>query len=127
MAVEAGRIEIWDVDLRRDVVTETPELNRLLGFPEDEPLDHGAIRAGYAPGELERMQAEGLAALQRGETSIENVFQYLRPDLEPRWLHPRCELVFDDAGAPVKAIGVLFYETARHRAAEDLRASEARF
>jgi hypothetical protein len=51
---------VWDVDLVKDEVTGTSDLNRLLGFPEDEPLDVEAVRAGYY-----RANASGLEASSR--------------------------------------------------------------
>src|SRR5690348_11120770 len=34
LAIEAGRMAVWEADLRNETVAGSPELNRLLGFPE---------------------------------------------------------------------------------------------
>jgi PAS domain S-box-containing protein len=126
LSIEAGQMVVWDLNVREDTLAHSPELNRLLGFPEGNALDLNAVRARYAPGERERVQAETRAALARGETSFENSFRYLHPDGSPRWLRLRCEVISDEEGRPVRALGVLSDETERRRAEDDLRASEAR-
>ena len=47
LAIEAGRLAIWEYDLATDEVTSTPDLNRMLGFPEDQPVDIGEVRRRY--------------------------------------------------------------------------------
>nr|WP_281282905.1 PAS domain-containing protein [Rubellimicrobium rubrum] len=126
LAIEAGRMVVWDLDVIHDSVTHSPELNRILGFPENEVLDLNAVRARYAPGEQERLQTENRAAMERGETSFENSFRYMHPEGSHRWLRLRCDVLFDAEGRPVRALGVLSDETEPRKAEEDLRASEAR-
>ncbi len=59
LALEAGRVAIWEVDLRSRTTTNSPELNRLFGFAEDADPTFDDYRACYAPGELERLAGEG--------------------------------------------------------------------
>src|SRR5690606_6333848 len=66
LAIEAGRLAVWEVDLVAGALAGSPELNRLLGFPDDAAPSVEQIRAGYEPGERERLNATGLAALMRG-------------------------------------------------------------
>jgi PAS domain S-box-containing protein len=117
---------VWDVDLAADTVAGSPELNRLLGFPEDQPLDRAAVRLRYYPGEGERLRAAFEAAMADGRTSFEADFRYLRPDGDPRWFLLRCDVQRGPDGAPRRAIGVLADITDRKQAEEDLRASELR-
>ncbi len=126
LAIQAGGMAVWDADLAADAVAGSPELNRLLGFPEDRPLDRREVRARYHPGEYERMRAEFRAALAEGQTSFETDFRYKRPDGETRWLFLRCDVQLGPDGAPRRAIGVLADITDRKRAEADLRASELR-
>jgi PAS domain-containing protein len=126
LAMEAGRMAVWETEVATGRIAGSAELNRLLGFPEDEPLDPAAVRARYAPGERERLAGLGLAAMARGESSFEAEFRYLRAPDDPRWLRLRCDILFNAERRPEKAIGVVFDETDRRRAEEELRASEAR-
>jgi PAS domain S-box-containing protein len=126
LAIQAGRMAVWDVDLGSDAVAGSPELNRLLGFPEDQPLDRAAVRSRYYPGEGERVRAAFQAAMADGRTSFEADFRYVRPNDEPRWFLLRCDVQRGPDGAPRRAIGVLADITDRKQAEEDLRASELR-
>jgi two-component sensor histidine kinase/PAS domain-containing protein len=62
LAIEAGRMAVWEVDLDTQTMTQSPELNHLLGFPPGENVTLQKARALYNPGELERIQREGHSA-----------------------------------------------------------------
>jgi PAS domain S-box-containing protein len=126
LALEAGHMAVWDLDVVTNTVTGSSKLYRLLGFPEGQPIAAEAANARYAPGESERVSAEGQAAFARGETSSDAEFRYLHPDLGVRWLRLRYDILVDAAGNPTRVIGVMSDETERRQAEEDLRASEAR-
>ena len=121
LAMGAGGMAVWDLDVRTNTVTGSPELHQLLGFPAGEPIDVAAVRARYASGEAERLSAEGAAALARGETSSWAEFRYIHPSLGTRWLRLRYEIISDDGGTPYRVIGVISDETERKQAEDDLR------
>ncbi|MGN2253756.1 PAS domain-containing protein [Frateuria sp. GZRe12] len=125
LAIEAGRMAVWEADLRNETLAGSPELNRLLGFPEDATPTIEQIRAGYPAGERERLQACMVDALAHGERFIETEFRYVCPGGEGRALLLRAEIHAED-GQPAKAMGVLMDVTDRRRAEDALRASEAR-
>jgi PAS domain-containing protein len=50
LAIEAGRMAVWEVDLETGTVTNSPELNLLFGFPLDARPSFADFRARYAPG-----------------------------------------------------------------------------
>jgi PAS domain S-box-containing protein len=118
LAVEAGRMAVWEYDVATDGVTGSSELNRLLGFPEDASPSAGEMRARYWPGEHERLQAIGQEALARGERFIEAEYRYLWPDGSVRWLLMRAEIRFGEEGSPRTVVGVLLDVTARKEAEE---------
>lgn len=118
LAVEAGRMAVWEYDVATDSVTGSPELNRVLGFPEDAKPSTAEMRARYWPGEHERVQAIGQAALARGERFFEAEYRYVWPDSSVRWLLMRAEVRFGADGAPSKAIGVVLDVTERKEAEE---------
>jgi PAS domain S-box-containing protein len=126
LALEAGGMAVWEIDLENDRVIGSPELNRLLGFPEDAAPSTDEMRAGYYPGERERIRAIGQAAMARGDRAIEAEYRYLWPDGSLRWLMLRAEVVLDAAERPVRAIGIMWDVTERKRSEEALRVSEAR-
>ncbi len=59
LAIEAGRMALWEVDLGSGSLTITPQLNRLFGFPSDARPSFAEFRSRYAPGELEKLGKEG--------------------------------------------------------------------
>jgi PAS domain S-box-containing protein len=118
LAVEAGQMAVWGYDVATDQVTGSPELNRLLGFPEDATPSIAEMRARYWPGEQERVRAAGQAALARGERHFEAEYRYLWPDGSVRWLMMRAEIRFGIGGMPSKVVGVVLDVTARKAAEE---------
>jgi PAS domain S-box-containing protein len=127
LAIDAGRMAIWNLDMATDEIVGSPELSRVLGFPADARPTTQEIRSRYAPGEQERLRAAGQAALARGERSLETEFRYLHPNGSERWLMLRAEALFDDGGNPVRAVGVVMDIDDRKRAELALQESEERF
>ncbi|WP_210528536.1 PAS domain-containing protein [Rubellimicrobium arenae] len=127
LAVEAGRMAVWDLDVATNTVTGSPDVSRLLGFPEGEPIDAEAARLRYCPGEYERISAEHAAAMARGQTSYDAEFRYQHPELGVRWLRLRYDLLFDAEGQPTRIIGVMSDETERMHAHLSLKETEERF
>jgi PAS domain-containing protein len=62
LAVDAGRMAVWEHDSTTDTITTTPELNRLFGYPADARPTAAEIRAQYPPGERDLL---GCRLLQR--------------------------------------------------------------
>ena len=107
LAVDAARLAIWQYDAATAKVESTPELNRMLGFPEDKPLDPKEIEARYYPGEQDRVRAAGEAALAAGERHFQVEYRYLWPEQSTRWLLLRAEILFAADGNPSGALGIL--------------------
>jgi len=126
LAIEAGRMAVWDLDFATETVTGSPELNRLLGFPGDATPSLEDIRARYYPGERGRLQQIAQDVMARGGRFMEAEYRYVWPDGDLRWLLLRCEILSDESGRPTKAVGVVADITERTRTEEALRASEAR-
>jgi PAS domain S-box-containing protein len=121
LAIDAGRMAVWSLDSETEEFVRTPELNRVLGFPEDARPTLDDIRARYAPGELSRIQSQVQDALKRGDTFFETEFRYVWPGGELRWLLLRAEISFSSAGAPLAVIGVVIDITERKEAEERLK------
>lgn len=121
LAIDAGRMAVWTIDSDTEEFVRTPELNRVLGFPDDARPTLEDIRARYAPGELARIQAQVQAALQRGDSAFETEFRYIWPNGELRWLLLRAEISFTSVGTPLAVIGVVIDLTERKDAEERLK------
>lgn len=125
LAMDAGRMAVWEHDTRSDRLTASPELNRLLGFPPDKALGAEDLKDRYYPGERERLRAHVEAQLRQGERFVEAQFRFYRADGDLRWFLVRAEFRFGADGAPARTLGVLLDITEQKAAEEALRAREA--
>lgn len=119
LAVEAGRMAVWQVDGRG--IASSPELNRVLGFPDDAKTTLADVYGLYLPGERERTRQIAEAALARGERYMEGEFRIRRPDGDVRWLLIRAELQVNDKGQTRSAVGVVMDVTERRDSEERLK------
>jgi len=125
LAIEAGRMAVWEHDARTDEVSGSPDLSRLLGLAPDAPLDLEAVRARYHPGDLERVRAVAADALERGERFFEAEYRFHRFDDEWRWFLIRAEFELGPTGAPSRTMGVVLDVTSRKQIEESLRERDA--
>ena len=119
LAVEAGRMAVWQVDGRG--IASSPDLNRILGFPEDAQTTLADLYGLYLPGERERLTEISQGALARGERFMEGELRIRRPDGELRWLLIRAELLVNDKGQTRSVIGVIMDITERKTSEERLQ------
>lgn len=114
LAIDAGEMAVWEIDVISNTVVGSPELNRICGFPPDATPTIDELNARYAPGELQRVQQESAAALASGNR-LQSEFNYLWPDGTERWLLLRAQVILSTTGAPERVIGVLMDVTERKR------------
>jgi len=117
LAIEVSGIAVWELDAATQKVTHSPELNRLYGFPPDARPTPEEFRARYAPGERERLEREGAAARERGETRFETEIRNILPDGTERWLFMRAQLAPGERYGG-RVIGALMDVTARKKREE---------
>jgi two-component sensor histidine kinase len=60
LAMEAGRLAIYEIDLSSGRLTSSAELNLLLGWPIDAQPTLADMRERYLPGQLQRLEKEGV-------------------------------------------------------------------
>jgi PAS domain S-box-containing protein len=118
LAIDAGRMAVWESDAVRNVIAGSPEMNRLLGFPDDARPTTSEIRERYYPGERDKLMMAAQEALARGESFAEAEFRVVWPDGSVHWLLLRAELRTDAGGEPTGAMGVALDITARKREEE---------
>ena len=122
LALAAGRIAPWVIDHRSGEAISSPELNRMLGLPDDATPTLAELTAGYFPGELERVQAAATEALASGKTHYEIEYRHIRAgDGAVRWLLLRAHIERSPAGQPTRTIGVVVEVTHQKEAEERLR------
>jgi len=115
LALDAGRMAVWETDSAKNTIKGSPELNRLFGFPPDAYPTLEEIQARYAPGERERIKAVVAAATARGERFAEVELEVIWPNGSHRWVLLRAEMEISGPGQ-VKNIGVAMDITDRKRA-----------
>lgn len=118
LAIEAGRMAVWEWRAVSGEVTGSPELYRLLGFPEQRRPSLEEIRSGYLPGESERVASKAQEAIAAGDDFFEVEFGYRGPDGVNRWMLLRAEIRLDAGGKPAAIVGVLLDVTEQKRAVE---------
>jgi PAS domain S-box-containing protein len=115
LAIDAAHLAIWESDLATGEVRGSPQLNRLLGFPEGAPLDAETIRARYLPGEDQRIAEAGRAAMSHPERFAEVEFRYAVPNGSTRWLMLRAQAQVHAGAEPRGFVGVMMDITERKR------------
>ena len=123
LAIEAGQLAVWDLNLETMHVTPSVALNRIYGFADDFEPTAADYRSRYAPGEAERLDKAGAEAAARGETELEVEVLHILPGGHKKWLLIRAQAV---AGGK-RVLGVVIDVTRRKQIEEELSASERRF
>lgn len=121
LAIGAGKMAVWELDVKSGSFTPSPELNALYGFAPDAHTTAEDFRSRYAPGERERVGAESAAAVARGDRQIQVEAKYIWPDGTVKWLAIRANVEMDPDGSPSRAIGIVMDITERREAEERLR------
>ncbi len=126
-AQQIARLGSWHWDMRRDVVTWSPELYRIYG------VGAGEFRHTLEAF-LERVHPDDRAGVQRAveralaeRSAFRLTERIIRPDGEIRFLATSGEIVTDASRTPVAMTGVCQDVTEPWLAEQALRASQARF
>ena len=125
LAIQAGRMAVWEHDAATDTLKSSPELNALLGFEPDEVLGAGDIRARFHPGDLERLGKAAATAFAAGQSHFDSEVRLRGKDDQLRWLWARAEVTRGPDGVPARTLGVVIDITERKSIEEQLRAHQA--
>ncbi|MGF7151734.1 PAS domain S-box-containing protein [Sphingomonas zeicaulis] len=125
-AQEAGGVGLFSVDIANDLVTATPEFCRIFGFDPCGQLSTAALEALIIP---EDAYLVSNSTGRRTATSPLDVEYRIRraDDGEIRLVARKGEYEFDDAGRPVRMVGIVQDITERRRIQLALHRSEAGF
>lgn len=120
LAMEAGRVGVWDWDVGADRMSWTDSVYRIHGV---KPEDVAPTAEGFAsllhPDDREAVRGAIESAL-RGDAPFQVEFRSVRPDGSVAWLHSQA-VVLREQGRPVRMIGATVDVTSRKQAEEDLR------
>ena len=126
LAIEAGNIAVWELDVTTNRVTPSAALNRLYGFADDAAPSIEDLRSRYAPGEAVRLERLGAEVTARGGTELETEVKHILPGEETRWYLVRAQWAPPSFGSGPRVIGVIIDVTTRRLTEERLLQSERR-
>jgi PAS domain S-box-containing protein len=127
LALDAGRIGVWDWDIGTGRVTWSDQVAEFFGLAPDEFDGTLEMFARHLhPGDADRAHAAIRASVDDG-TPYRIEYRIVRKGGEVRWINSSGHVVRDAAGRPVRMIGATSDVTDRRRAEDARRESEGRF
>ncbi len=118
-AIDAGAMGVWDWDLRSEHAHWTEQLCRLFGLkPEDFDGRNESFFSRVHPEDRPGLEA-AIAAARDQRVPHKHEFRINWPDGTIHWLSSRGLFFYDDAGRPVRMVGIVIDVTER-RGLEDL-------
>ncbi|WGF88989.1 PAS domain-containing protein [Marinivivus vitaminiproducens] len=127
LAIDAGRMGIWDWNLKTDLVRLEGHEAALWGWPNDVmEVPIGRFFDVVHPEDVQRVRD----SVDRGDLfdrTVATEFRVLHPDGDVRWLLARGRVQCDEQGRARAMVGVHVDLTERRRIEEALRRSKERY
>lgn len=119
IALLAGRLGSWELDLERGVLTASATCKAVFGRAAEDEFTYADLLAGIHPGDRDRTQA---AVRESAATGADYAIEYrtLWPDGSVHWAEIRARVVTGRSGGR-RMVGVSSDITARKKAEDDLR------
>ncbi|HNX94268.1 MAG TPA: PAS domain S-box protein [Holophaga sp.] len=126
LATQGAGIGIWDWDMANDVLVWDDEMFRLYGTRrEDFSGAYDAWIQGLHPEDAERCRAE-LQAVLEGESEYITTFRVCWPEGSVHHIRASARTLRDEAGKPVRMVGINFDVTALKQAEKKQQMEEDR-
>ena len=128
LAVNAGKVGVWDWDIRTGAIYLDPSLKALLGYEDDEISNQLEAWVGYVHAEdRDRVMQAAQACLEGGLPKYEIEHRMVHKNGGIRWFLARGTVFRDADGQPYRMLGTDTDITERKQAEETLRRAEAKF
>ncbi|MBS0315431.1 MAG: PAS domain S-box protein [Proteobacteria bacterium] len=121
LAMDAGRMAVWEYDVRAGRVLHSSELNRLFGFIETRDVSYDEIRGRIEPEDMERLRKAAGASLATGKPHFQSEARYRLSSGQIRWLLISADFVLLPEGGLDRVIGVALDITERKQQEEHQR------
>ncbi|HOP14956.1 MAG TPA: PAS domain S-box protein [Gammaproteobacteria bacterium] len=106
LAVETADVGLWDWNLKDNRVYYSPEWKRQIGYREDEISNRfDEWQQRVHPDDLEPMLQKLRAFLADPRDHYETEFRFRHRDGSYRWIFTQANLLYDEAGEPVRMLG----------------------
>lgn len=125
IATEGTGIATWDLDLKTKEIIYAPRLNEIFGYNHTMVLSHPDMRAHIHPDDLHILDKATETAEKTGIYSYEA--RLIWKDGSVHWIRTQGRVVFDEAGVPVRMLGIMVDITEQRLISEQLRASEEKY
>ena len=107
LAQEAGKIGVFDVDLRSGRILWSSKLSVMMGFPLDkQPLSRDEWLACLHPQDRQRARDHFDACINGTQDSVRDSWRVVRQDGEVRWFLEAARIFRDEAGKATRVVGV---------------------
>src|SRR5215510_11519211 len=127
LALEAGRAEVWDLDVRTGKSTRVGNHQMLFGTTVGaESLPASWDWAQAHPDDQATLR-QSLETAKRNRTVFSEEFRVLRPDGTTRWLRSEGKFLYSPDGEPERMLGITVDVSQRKRAEEALQKSDEEF
>ncbi|MCP4705888.1 MAG: PAS domain S-box protein [candidate division Zixibacteria bacterium] len=101
-AQEIGNMGTWELDLIKNILVWTEENYRIFGVPGGTELNYEIFLERIHPDDREYVNREWMAAIDGKPYDIDH---RLIVDGKVEWVREKADLIYDDNGKPIKAIG----------------------
>lgn len=107
MALEAIQAGLWEWDIQSGEVLWSPESYRLFGMPQSlENLSFEVWWGSIHPDDRQAVDEAVRRAVEEQRDLVDLEFRIVLPDGTVRWMKDRGKMILDEAGRPVRMIGI---------------------
>src|SRR5579871_2107338 len=126
LVAQAADLGTWDWNLSLDELAWSKRCLSLFGLPPDTVVNYEIFLRAVHPEDRERVEKSVKTAID-SHSDYDIEMRTLWPDGSLHWISARGRAYYDDAGRPIRMLGIASDITERKRADEALRESEAKF
>jgi PAS domain S-box-containing protein len=117
---DAGKVGLWAVNAGEDFLNWTAETYKMFGLPIDTPITYKNMLNFVHPEDQAWVDEKWQAATKNGEYAV--VYRIISAEKQIKWIEVFGDVVFDDAGNFVSALGIVRDVTEQKNAETRLKA-----
>ena len=105
LAMQAGGMGAWSVDVQTRSLTATDGYKRLMGWPLDEAMTYEDRQSLIHPADREAVRAQSQATIANGD-EYRITHRIITPAGDTRWMSAQGAIIPDPDGVPLRIAGV---------------------